>query len=160
MCSSDLPTATATPTATVTPTVTATPTATATAEPMDGGDTAETPTPTPDKVVVTIVVSALPEGTTAIQLPDGTIVELSGLDTMDIEVDAAEVGDDGSLELIALDKEGTPLGVYGADGQRITTPDTGSAGGIWPVLMWVLIGIAAVGVAGLVVYLIFRRKTT
>ncbi len=43
--------------------------------------------------------------------------------------------------------------------QTITIPDAGSAwDSVWPVLMWVLIGIAGVGAAGLAAYLILKRR--
>ena len=143
----------------------ASPTPTATAMPSGesggNGEPSETnePKPTPKTVIITIVVSELPEGATAVKLPDGTVIELDGSDTMDIEVGAEQLSDDGTLELVALDDEGTPLGVYDVDGQSIAAPDTGSAGGgIWPVLMWVLIGIGVLGAAGATLYLIMKKR--
>ena len=89
------------------------------------------------------------------------MVELDESKTLKIEVDAEDLDDNGSVELIALSEEGTPLGDYtAADGQVITIPDSGSAwNGIWQVLMWVFIGIAGVGVVGLMLYLIVKRRS-
>ena len=160
-------TPTATPTTTPTTTATATPTATSTVTPTaaptpagsDTGGESPAATSTPDTVIITIVVTDLPEGTTAVKLPDGTVIELDGGDTLDIEVDAEQISNDGSLELIALDEEGTPLGLVDVEGQVVATPDTGSTGGgVWQVLMWILIGIGGVGVAGLSTYLILKKK--
>ena len=175
------PTATPTPTAkpAATPTPTAKPAATPTPTsapvstpastpaltpaqteeaPGTGDESPEaTPTSQTGKVVITIVISELPEGTAAIRLPNGEVVELDGSDTLEVEVGLEYLSDDGSVELVALDDEGAPLGVYDAD--SIIPPDTGSAGdGVWPVLMWVLIGIAGAGAAGLAAYLILKRR--
>ena len=128
-----------------------------------GSESSETtPDPQIEKVVITIVVGELPEGTAAVKLPSGEVVELDESKTLKIEVDAEDLDDNGSVELIALSEEGTPLGDYTAgDGQVITIPDSGSAGkGIWQVLMWVFIGIAGVGVVGLMLYLIVKRRST
>ena len=123
----------------------------------DTGDDAQAPTVTPNTVIIKIVVSGLPEGTAAIRLPNGEVVELDGSDTLEVEVGLEYLSGDGSVELVALDDEGTPLGVYDADG--IMPPDTGSAGGgVWPVLMWVLIGIAGAGAAGLAAHLTLKRR--
>ena len=167
------PTPTAKPTATPTPTAkpAATPTPTAapvstpaltpaqTEEAPGTGDESPEATPTSQtgKVVITIVISELPEGTAAIRLPNGEVVELDGSDTLEVEVGLEYLSDDGSVELVALDDEGAPLGVYAADG--IIPPDTGSAGdGVWPVLWGVLIGFAGVGAVALALYLTLRKR--
>ncbi len=171
------PTATPTPTAkpTATPTPTAKPAATPTPTsapvstpaltpaqteeaPGTGDESPEaTPTSQTGKVVITIVISELPEGTAAIRLPNGEVVELDGSDTLEVEVGLEYLSDDGSVELVALDDEGAPLGVYAADG--IIPPDTGSAGdGVWPVLWGVLIGFAGVGAVALALYLTLRKR--
>jgi len=143
----------------------ATPTPTSSAKPSGenggNGEPSETneptPTPTPKTVIITIVVADLPEGTTSVKLPDGSVVELDGGDTLEVEVGSEYLNDDGSVELIALDNEDTPLGIYDAD--NIATPDTGSTGGgVWSVLMWVLIGIVGLGVIGGAAYLILRKR--
>ncbi len=122
----------------------------------DTGDDSPQPTTTPETVIITIIVSDLPEGTAAVKLPDGSVVELGGGNTLEVEVGSEYLNDDGSVELIALDNEGVPLGLYDAD--NIATQDTGSAGGVWPVLMWVLIGIAGVGAVGAALFLIMKKR--
>ena len=147
-------------------TPTATPAATPTVSPSgetgevpDTGDESPEDTPVPQKVIITIVVSDLPEGTASVKLPGGEVVEIDGLDTIQLEVDDEDINEDGTLELTALDDEGTPLGLYEAGRQEITIPDSGAAWDkIGPVLMWILIGIGVLGAAGAAVYLIMRKR--
>ena len=117
------------------------------------------PTPTPKTVVITIVVSDLPEGTTSVKLPDGSVVEFGGGNTLEVEVGSEYLNDDGTVELVALDDENTPLGEYTADVQAITVPDAGSAWDrIGPLLMWILIGIVGVGAIALAVYVVSKKR--
>ena len=109
--------------------------------------------PAPEAVIITIVVADLPEGATAVKLPDGTVIELDGSDTMEIKVDAKQLSDNGSLELVVLDDEGVPLGGYTATSGL---PDAGDAeNNTWWVLMWVMVGIASVGSVG---YLVLKKR--
>ena len=74
-------------------------------------------------------------------------------------MDDEDINEDGTLELTALDDEGTPLGLYEAGRQEITIPDSGAAWDkIGPVLMWILIGIGVLGAAGAAVYLIMKKR--
>ena len=142
----------------------ATPTATPDATPTqtgedipDTGDESPEATSTPETVIITIVLADLPEGTTAVKLPDGSIVELNGEDTKDIKVDAEQLSDDGSLELIALDDEGKTIDKYVVNKEAIDTSDTANSGnGIWTVLVWALIGIGLIA-AALALYLMMRK---
>ena len=85
-------------------------------------------------------------------------MELDGSDVMELEVDAEQLSDDGTLELIPLDDEGRPLGTYAVDTKAIAVPDAGSAwDGIGPVLLWILVGVLGIGVAA-ALYLILRKK--
>ncbi len=127
----------------------------------DTGDETLKSTPAPEAVIITIVVADLPEGTTAIKLLDGTVIELDGSDTIDIKVDAEQLSDDGSLELIAMDDEGTVLGIYtaAAEGQNIAITNTDSThGGGLMILLWIIIGVLGAGGIGLAVYLILKKK--
>ena len=139
-------------------------TVTAQYEAVDVSDTGKDspdakPTPQIEKVVITIVVGDLPEGTASVKLPSGEVIELDGSDTLQIEVDEGDIGEDGSVEVIPLDEEGIPLGTYTADTKGKAVPDTEDAGSsIGPVLMWVVIGIAGVGALGLAAYLILRKR--
>ena len=143
------------------------PASTATASPQPTGETGDTPgtgdtPPTPteqtaETIIITIVMSDLPEGTAAIQLPNGEIVELDGSGAMRIEVDASDIGDDGSVELIALDEEGIPLGTSTVIAEDMQAVDADTGGGVWRVLLWVFIGLAGIGGAGATVYLLWRK---
>ncbi len=175
---SSSPTSTPKPTAasSPTPTFTSKPTATPAAVPTatngeqentpDTGDDAQTIVPIQAQeneeagtLTIEIDVSDLPEGTAAVRLPNGEVVKLDGSDTLRIEINKSNIRDDGSLLLIALDDEGTPLGEYAVQLEQFKTQDTGSAGGgIWPVLMWILIGIAGVGAITLVVYVVAKKR--
>lgn len=150
-----------TPTATPAATLTVSPSG-GTEEVPDTGDESLEAAPTPriEKVIITIVVGELPEGTTSVRLPSGEVIELDGSDTIQIEVGTEDLNDEGSVELIALGEEGTPLGEYiAADGQAITIPESGSAWDkIGPILMWILIGIGGLGAAGIASYLILSRR--
>ena len=111
-------------------------------------------------VMIEIDVSDLPEGTIAVTLPNGEIVKLDGSDTLRVEINKSDIGDDGSLLLIALDDEGTPLGEYTVQLDQYKTLKTGSAwDGIWAVLIWVFIGIIVLGAAGLATYLILKKRS-
>ena len=90
-------------TPTVAPTATTTPADSGDKEDVpDTGDDTPKPTPAPEAVIITIVVADLPEGTTAVRLPDGTVIELDGSDTIDIKVDAEQLSDDGSLDVYII----------------------------------------------------------
>lgn len=132
----------------------------------DTGDSAKAITPIQVKeneeaetVTIEIDVSDLPEGTAAVKLPNGEIVKLDGSDSLLIEIDKSDIGDDGVIDLTALDDEGTPLGEYEVQLEQLKTQNTGSAwDGIWSVLMWVLIGLGVLGVAGATLYLIMKKR--
>jgi len=110
-------------------------------------------------VTIEIDVSDLPEGTASVRLPNGEVVNLDGSGVLLIEINKSDIGDDGSLLLTALDDEGIPLSVYAVQLEQYSIPGTSNTGGgVWPVLMWVLIGIGGLGIAGLATYLILRRK--
>ena len=69
-------------------------------------------------------------------------------------MDEEDVGEDGSVEVIALDEEGTPLGSFSVE----TTQAASASGGGMPGFIWLLIGIAGTAVTGLVLYLILRKR--
>ena len=174
------PTPTATPKQTATPTVTTTPTAMLTPAASSGptatnGEQGDVPDTGDDvheivpiraqeneetgTITIEIDVSDLPEGTAAVRLPNGEVVKLDGSGTLLIEIKKSDIGDDGSLRLIALDDEGILLGIYAVQLAQFSIPGTGNnGGGIWQVLMWVLIGLASVGAVGLTVYLVLRKR--
>ena len=69
---------------------------------------------------------------------------------MQLEIGKGYLGDDGSMEIVALDSEGTPLGSF-------TVVTVQKTSGI-PWFIWLIIGIVgAIGI-GLALYLIISRK--
>ena len=100
-----------------------------------------------------IDVSALPEGTKALQMPDGTVIEIGDGDTLEIMVTQSTL-DGEEVELLLLDDEGLPMapvvlqaGTDTADGQNDGRP----------IFLWLLIGIVGIGGAGATFYLLWRK---
>ena len=151
----DDPSSTPTPTSAPTTTRTAAPTQTEDVPDTGDGSPVAAPAPT-EKVVITIVVGDLPEGAVSIKLPSGEVIELDGSDTIQIEVDKEDIGEDGSVEIIPLDEEGIPLGSFRTE----TAQATSATGGGMPGFIWLLIGIAGTATIGLALYLILSRKRT
>lgn len=112
-------------------------------------------------VTVEIDVSALPEGAKAVQMPDGTVVEIGDGGTVEITISQDDLDDSGAIELILLDDEGLPLApvVLQTAYETDTAPDTsGGQNGGRPVFIWLLIGLGGVGVIGGAAYLIIRKR--
>ena len=170
------PTATSTPTPTPTATPTSTPTATATPTTVpsempanedtpDSGDSIDTIIPSDIEedeetgtVTVEINVSDLPAGTASIKLPNGDVIEVTGSGTVQFTLNSEDMNSDGAVEIVALDGEGIPLGsmaVKIADAIPVASQGSGFAS----VLLWILIGIGGLGIAGLALYLIMRRRS-
>ena len=138
-------------------------------EDADNTDYDETSTVTPSVVeedeeagTVTITISTgdLPEGTEQIKLANGDIIDVGDQDTVTITVGSDELDEDGTLEIVALDEEAIPLGMYEVQtGQKIIILDTGSVwSSFWQVFKWILIGIAGIGGMSIIVYLLLRKR--
>jgi uncharacterized protein YjdB len=156
------PTETPSPTAAPQPTVTPAP-----AEPTSPASS-ETPVTVNAQIieentdtgqtVIEIRVDDLPPGTTSVQLPDGTVVPLTGGDTLTLTV-SADMIEDGKVQLVALDDEGVPLGNLEAQTDNDVLIDVSdAAGGVMNALWWVLGSAAAVVIIALAVYLVMRKK--
>ena len=95
------------------------------------------------------------------QLPDGTVVQLNGGETLTLTV-SADMIDAGKVQLVALDNEGTPLGnfeVQTDNGVLIDVSGMDTAGGGFISVLWWILGIAAgLGIIALVVYLVLRKR--
>jgi uncharacterized repeat protein (TIGR02543 family) len=168
------------PDAAPTPTVSATPIAAAAPSPTPAPTAEPTPSPTPEPVerispspaptetsipiaakvasrdddsgtvVIEIEVSTLPAGTAALQAPDGTTYPLDGSDTIRIKTD----GDSGTIELIALDEEGVPLGTCTVLVSQETLPRDTHPVSAW---LWILGGIVIIGGIGATGYFLWRK---
>ena len=76
-------------------------------------------------------------------------------DTLRIEINKSDIGDDGSLALIALDDKRTRLDEYAVQLEQFKIQNTST---IWPVLMLILIGIGLLGATVATVYLIMKKR--
>ena len=131
----------------------------------------ETPSPTPapaviapnhveeeedGSVVIEIDVSKLPEGTESVRLPGGEVVEITS-DTAHFTIAQEDVGTAGTVQIVVLGDEDTPLGSYAVQvkGAEMSVPE--SKEGKSP-LIWILIGIGVVGLGICVIYLVRSRK--
>ena len=63
-------------------------------------------------------------------------------------------GQDSPIEVIALDDNGVPLGAYAVRGVSLTGQDGPNP---LAALVWILSGVIAAGVIGLVVYILWRK---
>lgn len=172
------PTAKPTSTPTSTPMETSTPTPTKTAQSEEGE---LTPTQTPEDsqdiivssevsqdeetgiIVITIDVDDLPEGTVAVETPDGEVVYVSDAEdgVIVIEVTEDEVNEAGTIEIIALDDEGAPLASYDVqvldENKELVVAKTGETdGSAWIIIVCIVAGVIALGLA--VFWILLRRR--
>lgn len=117
-----------------------------------------------DTGVISIVIDVtnLPEGTVAIQAPDGEILYIS--DAKDgvivVEVIEDDIGIDGQVGLVALDDELTPqaaLRIQVLDGNKeLVISNTGDTGGsAWIVIVCIAAGVI---ILAIVAWILFRKR--
>ena len=87
------------------------------------------------------------------QAPDGTIYALEDSGTFRIEIQ----GDSDTIEFIALDEAGIPLGTYSVLAEQETIPNEARPLSAW---LWVLGGIVIIGGIGATVYFLWRKGKT
>ncbi len=172
--------ASSTPTAAPSLTPTAVPTAitpSPSASPSASGVPAQTASPEDDftispevieqdedtgNIVVEIDVDELPEGATAIRLPDGEIVSIE--DAVDgklrLEISEDDLNADGALKITILNDEDIALGTYRIpvmdSGGQLVIPDTGySNHSFW---LWIFIGIGVLMMGMLTVFIFLKKK--
>ena len=100
--------------------------------------------------VVTINIDDLPEGTVAIQLLSGEVIQIdTKQETFEISISQEELNEAGELVIDVLDAENVPLGNY-----RIALTDevwqqdrTENGGDSFSVLLWIALGVLVVGIA-------------
>jgi len=89
---------------------------------------------TEELVTIELRISDLPEGTASIQTPDGKTIQVNGTAPVEIRIGKSDLDANGRVEILALDKAGTPSGVFMVQtGSRPSTPG----------LLWLWIAIAA-----------------
>ncbi len=106
-------------------------------------------------------ISDLPEGTVSIQLPDGKILNIGESSTMQFDISRDDIDENSMVEIVALNQEGVPLATIGMKiaSDIIELPNSATAwDNIWPILMWVLIGIGAIVIIGGVLYAIAKKR--
>ena len=113
-------------------------------------------------VTITISVSDLPDGTVAIKTPSGEIIEINGLDTVEIKFSQEDISADGTFEIITIDEEGVALASFEAmvsDVNLVDTPKNENTGNSFiRVLLWILVGILMFGIIALVTILVLKNK--
>ena len=111
--------------------------------------------------VVVIDLSTLPEGTTAIKLNNGSIINIdANSGSLRCEVSEADIDEDGTIEITALDEEGVPLGNYKVqvtDASKAAADITKHAANILTTLLWI-IGALLVAAAAVTLTVILLRK--
>lgn len=112
--------------------------------------------------VIVIDLSMLPEGTAAIKLNDGGVINIdANSGTLRCEISETDIAEDGTIEFIALDEEGVPLGNF-----KVQVKDTGKAAiditdlgaGIVTTLLWIIGALFVAGAAAAVTVILIRRK--
>jgi hypothetical protein len=119
-----------------------------------------------DTVIITIDVGDLPAGTAAIELPDGTVVDIGGANTVRITVGRDDLDEDGTVAVVALDEEGVALancfiqvGDLPEETRLIDLSGAEEVGSsLLSVVLWILGGALAMGIIALAVYLILRKR--
>ncbi len=111
-----------------------------------------TAAPTPAPNMITIDTSALPEGTKFIKLPNGDIVALKD-DATHIIVSEELMGD-GTIEIVALDGEKTPLGAM-----DIAQANDDASSPLGRILIIIIVSLlAGAGASLLVIRLLIAKK--
>lgn len=183
------PAPTPTASATVTPSPSAEPSASASSPPSNGseddpiptdeGETAPTQTGTSNPspvtpreiskneetglITVVIDVDILPEGTVALQTPDGDLLYVSDAEdgVLTFEVTEDEVNTNGQVELVALDDEMAPLAeVYVKvldENEELVIAKMSDTG--MPVWLIVVIIAAVLLVAAVLYFLLWRKQS-
>ena len=111
-------------------------------------------------ITVVIRVDDLPEGTVAIETPDGKILYISDAKNgvLVIKVTKDDISADGDIEITLLKDDMTPLSKARIrvldDSREITTPSESRMGG-WMVAIWIVIGLI---ILAAVLWILIRRR--
>ena len=113
-------------------------------------------------IIVTISIDDLPEGTAAIRLPSGDVIQIDTTQSsFDLSIGPEDLNENGELVIVALDKENTPLGNYQLDLSDDAWQNgmSHSEAGTIPILIWIAAGVLIIGgAAGAIVVFLNKRK--
>ena len=162
-----------------TSTPTSTPASTPTSTQSDESEPTPTQTKAPGKVAVipkeisqdeetgvfTVIIdiSDLPEGTVAVQTPDGAVLYISDAKNGEIMIEVTEddINADGEIEIIALDNEMTALAavhvqVLSENDELVIAKADETAGSVWVIVVCIAAGVIVIGLA--VLWILRRRN--
>ena len=112
-------------------------------------------------LVFYIETKLLPAGTDSIQLPDGSVIPLDGSGLIRIELSETEM-DGETINLVALDDEGTPLGMLDANVASAQVIDMNKADKaklpLYAILLIALLGAGMLGVSAAWLTISLRKK--
>ena len=119
-----------------------------------------------DTIAIELNISDLPQGTTAIRLPDGQVAKITGTaGIIRFTVSKDKLDKSGNLSIVALNSENAPSGTYtvavlDSSGQLVPTAanPAGSGSSIFPILTWVLFGLAGIVAVVLIILIIKNKK--
>lgn len=112
-------------------------------------------------IIATITIDDLPEGTAAIKLPSGKIVQIDGTkEKLELEIRQEDLNELGEFEIIALNDESTPMGKLRIDlsseaSLQNTIINTPSSSPVW---IWAAGIVAVVMALAALVLWIKKRK--
>ena len=112
-------------------------------------------------LVFYIETKLLPAGTDSIQLPDGSVIPLDGSGRIRIELSEAQM-DGETINLMAIDDEGTPLGMLDANVASAQVIDMNKADEtklpLYAILLIALLGAGILGVSAAWLTISFKKK--
>ncbi len=110
-----------------------------------------------DNINIIIDVASLPEGAVAIQMLDGSVIYFDGRETLNLSMPNAG----SAINFVVLGKGNMPLStvsVEAADNTVIIPVEKSGQGYVWPILMWVLMSIAAISLLVCTVLIITAKR--
>jgi len=113
-------------------------------------------------VTIVINVSDFPEGTVAVRLPDGTVINMDSGETIEMTIYIADLNADGVIQIAALDNEGMPLGDFDVQVEledvigHLDVEEVGAS--FLTVIWWILGGLLVAGGVAVTMYLILRKS--
>jgi hypothetical protein len=109
------------------------------------------------RITIRISIDDLPEGTAFIQLPSGDIMNIQAdTSTLSLQASQDDLNEDGTLVIIALDEEKTPLGNYQVDLADEVWQEDSSA--LFSTIVWIAAGILVLAAVTAAAIWMVRKK--